>query len=188
MIVYFVPWSMVNHHHPSILCKSKFWNGINFRSFSNEISGQHVPAIFFWYAQEPPVPERSVRLPWHPCIVYLPTLTRKISQMRVNVPCMDGMDMDQVSRLFFFVKSSCEQKIDQQMPEKGRFLLHGFEHDQWWDLCIFQLLHVFLSAVPSMYGIRTHICSCPPSFDPLIHQDILLTNGDLPSEDGLVKK
>lgn len=24
--------------------------------------------------------------------------------------------------------------------------------------------------------------------DPLIHQDILLTNGDLPSEDGLVKK
>ena len=59
-------------------------------------------------------------------MVYLPTLTRKISQMRVNVPCMDRMDMDQVSRFIFFVKSSCEQKIDQQMPEKGRFFAPWF--------------------------------------------------------------
>lgn len=94
--------------------------------------------------------------------------------------------------LFFLWRVLANKKLTNKCRKRDVFLLHGFEHDQWWDLCIFQLLHIFFGPltihVNHVWYTYPHM-QLPSKFltDPLIHQDILLTNGDLPSEDGLVK-
>ena len=189
VIVYFVPWSMVNHHHPSILCKSKFWNGINFRSFSNEISGQHVPAIFFWYAQEPPVPERSVRLPWHPCYSIF-THTYQKNQPNAGKCTMHGWYGygSGFQIIIFLWRVLANKKLTNKCRKRDVFcsmvlnMINGgiFASS---NCCIF-----FVRRTIHVWYTYPHL-QLPSKFltDPLIHQDILLTNGDLPSEDGLVK-
>ena len=90
---------------------------------------------------------------------------------------------------FFLWRVLANKKLTNKCRKRDVFLLHGFEHDQWWDLCIFQLLHIFfVRRTIHVWYTYPHL-QLPSKFltDPLTHQDILLTNGDLPSEDGLVK-